>query len=128
MRDSIVNNAPWFALGWLGSVVAGTGLGALALSMGVPLLTVICAQLVLQAALSLAVLIAVPDRFGGFVAVCLAAMVPFGAFVGWAEVTLSSTTTAAALVASLGAAVMCVAGWRSLAARGRQLEPATVTA
>ena len=128
MRDSIVNKAPWFALGWLGSVAAGTGLGALALSQGVSLLLVLCVQLALQTALALSIVALVPERFAGFVAVMMGAVVPFGAFAGWAEVELSKATTPATLVAVVGAAVVAIAAWRTFSGRPREPRTAVVPA
>ncbi|HEV8245941.1 MAG TPA: hypothetical protein VGP93_09230 [Polyangiaceae bacterium] len=117
MRDFIVNKAPWFALCWLGSVIAGTGLGALAISLGTPPMVVVYTELALQLALVLTVAAGVPDVFGGFVAMALTTVLPFGAFVAWAEVKLSSATSSAVVVVALGAVIVCSASWRSFAAR-----------
>jgi len=119
MRDLIVNKAPWFALGWLGCVVAGTGLGALAISSGTPLMVVVYTQLALQVTLALAIAVGVRERVAGLVAVAMTTVLPFGAFISWAEVTLSKKAPAAAFVVAFGAALVCVAGWRSLTAASR---------
>jgi hypothetical protein len=105
-------------LGWLGCAVAGTGLGAIAISMGTPLMAVVLVQLALQVALVLAVTATVPERVGGLVAVALTMVLPFGAFVAWAEFTLSRSTTPAFMVIGLGAGLVLVAAWRALSGPG----------
>jgi hypothetical protein len=127
MRDVIVNKTPWFALGWLGCAIAGTGLGAIAISMGTSLVAVVRVQLALQVALVLAVAATVPERIGGLVAVALTMVLPFGAFVAWAESTLSRSTTPAFMVIGLGAGLVVVAAWRAFSGR-RLTQAARVTA
>jgi hypothetical protein len=117
MRDFIVNKTPWFLLAWLGAVALGTGLGALAISRGVPPMVVVYTELALQLTLTLAVAVGVPERLGGLVAAALTMVLPLGAFVAWAEVTLSRATTSATAVLGLGAALLCLAGSRALAPR-----------
>jgi hypothetical protein len=120
MRDFIVHHSGSFLLAWLGSVAIGTGLGAWALSWGAPLLVVLCAQLALQITLALAVAHGVPERVGGLVAITLSMMLPFGAFVGWAQVALSRATSSATVVAALGAALVGVAVLRAFGSRERE--------
>jgi hypothetical protein len=91
-------------------------------------MVVIYSELALQVCLALAIAIGVPDRVGGLAAAAMTMVVPFGAFVGWAEVTLSRATTNAALVAAVGATLVSIAGWRALAPRERLARASEVPA
>jgi hypothetical protein len=126
MRGFILNHTGWFALGWFGSVVLGTGLGAFAISLGTPVMVVVYIELALQIALTLAVAFGIPERLGGLVAVALTTVLPLGAIVAWAEVTLSRKPTSAGFIAVIGAALICLAAWRALATQER--EPRRVAA
>ena len=92
--------------------------GAVALSLGIPMMVVVYTQLVLQIALVLAIALVVPERSGGLMAATMTMVLPFGAFVGWAEVTLSRAQTTAPLVAAFGAVLACAGVWDSRARVG----------
>ena len=118
MRHLILNNPGRFACAWLAAVVAGTGLGAVAISFGIPMMVVVYTQLALQIALVLAIALLVPERSGGLMAAAMTMVLPFGGFVAWAEVALSGAQTTAGLVAGLGAALACAGVWDSRAGVG----------
>ena len=111
MHHLILNNPGRFAFAWLAAVVTGTGLGAVAISFGIPTMVVVYTQLALQIALVLAIAFGVPERSGGLMAATMTMVLPFGAFVAWAEVALSHAQTTAALVAGFGAALACAGVW-----------------
>jgi len=109
MREFVIESTGRFFVLWFGAVVAGTGVGALAMTGGVSVAAVVYTQLALQLALAAAVALGVSDRFGGAVALALIMVLPFGAFVTWAEKILSANPSAAAIAVALGAFIAGVA-------------------
>jgi hypothetical protein len=105
MRELVLEHTGRFFVLWLGAVIFGTGLGALALGSGVPVAAVVYSELVLQLGLATAVAFGVPDRFGGAVALGVMMVLPFGAFVTWAEKALSGSPGAASALLALGALI-----------------------
>jgi hypothetical protein len=102
MHHFIVQHPRAFLLAALGVVIAVTGLGSVALAVGVPIGALLIGEAVVLVAAVISVLLGVPEREGGVAALFLGGTFPQMMFFAWLQSALVGHLAAALAFAVLG--------------------------